>query len=81
VVSISNNIAEGFDKGTSKEFSRFLDIAKSSCSEVKSMLYLALKLGYINEKQRDSYINLSAEISRTINGLQKYLNRASITDN
>lgn len=73
VISISNNIAEGFDRRTNKEFARFLDIARGSCSEVKSMLYLALKLGYINKEQRDEYISLSIEISKTINGLQKYL--------
>lgn len=45
VVSISNNIAEGFDRNTtSKEFVRFLLISKGSCAEVKSMLYLAIKL-------------------------------------
>jgi four helix bundle protein len=83
-VSISNNIAEGFDRRTSKEFARFLDIARGSCSEVKSMLYLALRLGYINKEQRDEYISLSIEISKTINGLQKYLLKHAsllITDN
>ena len=40
-VSFSNNIAEGFDRGSSKEFIRFLYIAISSCREVKSMLYLS----------------------------------------
>jgi S23 ribosomal protein. len=44
VVSISNNIAEGFDRKTDADFSRFLSIAFSSCSEVKSMIYLAQRL-------------------------------------
>ena len=47
-VSISNNIAEGFDRGTNKEFIRFLNIARSSNNELKSMLYLAEELTYIN---------------------------------
>lgn len=84
VVSISNNIAEGFDRRTNKEFARFLDIARGSCSEVKSMLYLALKLGYINRGQRDEYISSTIEISKTINGLQKHLLKHAslpITDN
>jgi four helix bundle protein len=38
VVSVSNTIAEGFDRGTDTEFRRFLNIARSSCNEVKSML-------------------------------------------
>jgi four helix bundle protein len=81
-VAVSNNIAEGFDRGTNKDFSQFLDIARSSCSEVRSMLHLAIRLGYINEVQRTKYISLSVEISRTIFGLQRYLlKHASITNN
>ncbi|MFH1050798.1 MAG: four helix bundle protein [bacterium] len=41
VVSISNNIAEGFERNSDNDFVRFLFISKSSCSEVKSMLYLS----------------------------------------
>ncbi|MCX6252095.1 MAG: four helix bundle protein [Bacteroidetes bacterium] len=43
VVSISNNIAEGFDRSSDADFVRFLYIALGSCSEVKSMLSLAEK--------------------------------------
>jgi four helix bundle protein len=42
-VSISNNIAEGFDRSSDAEFVRFLYISLGSCSEVKSMLYLSVK--------------------------------------
>ena len=42
-VSISNNIAEGFDRISDKEFVRFLYVSLGSCSESKSMLYLAEK--------------------------------------
>jgi four helix bundle protein len=43
-VSISNNIAEGFERNSDKDFARFLYIAKGSTSETKSMLYLAKRL-------------------------------------
>ncbi len=46
-VSISNNIAEGFEKGSNRDFCRFLRIAKGSSSEVKSMLYLAKRLSFL----------------------------------
>jgi four helix bundle protein len=48
-VSVPNNIAEGFERGSNRDFVKFLFIAKASCSEVRSMLHLSLKLKYINE--------------------------------
>jgi four helix bundle protein len=70
-VSISNNIAEGFDRSSDADFSRFLYIALASCSEVKSMLYLAEKLKYLTIKSRDLLIEKAIEISKIINGLIK----------
>ena len=72
-VSISNNIAEGFDRGSKLEFVRFLKISRGSCSEVKSMLYLAKKLSYINEQNFDFLINYSTDIHKMLNALIKYL--------
>jgi len=53
-VSISNNIAEGFERNSDKEFIRFLDIARSSCSEVKSMIYSANRLKFIDDTRREN---------------------------
>jgi four helix bundle protein len=52
VVSISNNIAEGFDRSSDADFSRFLYIAISSSSETRSMLYLAGSLIYFNNERK-----------------------------
>jgi four helix bundle protein len=73
VVSISNNIAEGFDRCSDPEFRRFLYYSLGSCSEVKSMLYLSIRLKFINQQQFDSYIKQVSEISRLIIGLIKTL--------
>lgn len=62
-VSISNNIAEGFDRGTKPEFRRFLYIALASTSEVKSMLYLASRLNYMNSELFEQLLSQSQEIS------------------
>jgi four helix bundle protein len=74
-VSISNNIAEGFDRGSDGDFIRFLRIALSSCSEVKSMLYLAEKLKYIAQLRKIQLIKDADEISKIIKGLMKSLQK------
>ena len=73
VVSISNNVAEGFDRKTDADFSRFLYIAFSSCSEVKSMIYLSKRLGYMNEKTKNDLIIKSDEVQKLISGFIKSL--------
>lgn len=55
-VSIINNIAEGFDRHGSKEFIRYLYISKASCSEVRSMSYLAKDLRYVSEKKLRNFM-------------------------
>jgi len=72
-VSISNNIAEGFDRSSKADFSRFLFIALSSCSETKSMIYLAEKLTYLSTEQKMHLLEKSDEVSKIIRGLIKSL--------
>lgn len=72
-VSIMNNIAEGYERNSKKEFKYFLYIAKASAGEVRSMLYLAKELKYISDEKFEKYSNLSIEISKIIYGLIKIL--------
>lgn len=67
-VSVSNNIAEGFDRSSRAEFIRFLYYSRGSCSEVKSMLYLAERLSYLDSIQKQNLILLCDEIARLIQG-------------
>jgi len=71
VVSISNNIAEGFERQSNKELSKFLYIAKGSAGETRSMLNIALKLNYINQNQFNDLQNRCTEISRLLSGFIK----------
>jgi four helix bundle protein len=73
-ISISSNIAEGFERGSTKDFIRFLYIAKASAGEFRSQLYLALDLNYITKDDFDKIkVNVN-DISKMISGLIKYLN-------
>ncbi len=72
-ISISNNLAEGFERGSDRDFKRFLFNAQGSCSEVKSMLYVGVRLNYL---KKDSYILLNqrvTEIGKMLFGLSNSL--------
>jgi four helix bundle protein len=72
-VSIMNNIAEGYERKGNKEFRKFLYIAKGSCGEVRSMLYLALRLKYIQKDKFDLLLDECLTISRMLSNFIKTL--------
>ena len=72
-ISIMNNIAEGFERKTNNDFKLFLFIAKGSCGEVRSMLYLAKSLKYLNQEEFEKLSGMSLEISKMLSGLIKTL--------
>jgi four helix bundle protein len=74
-VSIMANIAEGFERGRPAEFHQFLSIAKASCAEVRSHLYVALDAGYLNQQEFDSLMKLAIEVSRITGGLRVSVER------
>lgn len=69
-VSVMSNIAEGADSGTTKEFVRFLNIAKGSAAEVRSDLYIALDLMYVTEEQFSNLYEQAFEVTKIIAGLR-----------
>jgi len=77
--SIMDNIAEGFEDGSSREFLKFLAYSQRSCSEVQSQLYRSLDVNYITQEQFDRIYNLASECRKQIKGFRKYLRTYSST--
>lgn len=78
-VSIMSNIAEGFERRGAVEFSRYLVMAKASAGEVRSQLYVALDLGYIDEQTFAEAHALAETVSRMIAGFANYLRGKNTT--
>lgn len=69
-VSVMANIAEGFERGSAADFHRFLTMAKGSCAEVRSHLYVGLDVGRLTRENFDRLMNLAEEVARIIGGLR-----------
>ncbi len=76
-VSVMSNIAEGFERSGNKEFTHFLYLAKDSAGEVRSQLYVALDLGYFDQKSFTALNGSVLSISKQLSGFIKYLNRCA----
>lgn len=72
-VSIMSNIAEGFSRHTKKEFIQFLFVAKGSCAEAQSQLYVALDQGYISEAKFKELYSKTDEVAKILSGFMTYL--------
>ncbi len=68
-LSISSNIAEGHERGSNKDFVRFLYIARGSCGELRTQLDIAKEVPCISEKEATEMIDETKEISAMIVGL------------
>lgn len=74
-VSVMNNIAEGFERGSNKDFAKFLFIARGSAGEIRSMLYLAKDLKYLSEEQFIEALALIVRSAQLCWGMIKHLQK------
>ena len=68
-ISIPSNIAEGYDRRSTKEYISFLSFSRGSNSELQTQLYICVELGYLNAQQTQTSIALTEEISKMLNAL------------
>ncbi len=73
--SIMFNLAEGFERSGPSEFHQFLVIAKASCGEVRSQLYVALDVGYLSEKEFQRLREMAEKLGQIIGALRAAVQR------
>jgi len=73
-----SNIAEGFERGGNQEFLQFLYVAKASCGEVRSQVYVALDQGYVASTEADELTNSFKRLSSMISNLITYLRKSGM---
>jgi four helix bundle protein len=68
-LSVSSNIAEGFDRSSRKEFIKYLYMAKGSVSEVRSQLFICKELGYLEDGISEELLGKTTSLTRQIGAL------------
>jgi four helix bundle protein len=76
-LSIPTNIAEGFERASRKEYVNFLNFAKGSAGEVRSLLHVALELDYLKQDEYRNLIGSVLELSRFLSNQIKSLRVSS----
>lgn len=74
-VSIPTNIAEGFERASRKEYVNFLNIAKGSAGELRSLLHVSVEVGSLDKAQYESLRDRAVEVSRFLSSQIKALRR------
>ena len=77
-VSVPTNIAEGFERASRKEYLLFLNIAKGSAGEIRSLLRVALEIGYLESPVYEELKDAAAKLSAYLYNHMKAIRDANV---
>ncbi|MGV3578315.1 four helix bundle protein [Brevundimonas sp.] len=73
VASVPANIAEGYQRGTRKDYARFISIARGSLAETETFLRLAARVGHLSAETVAPGLEQAEELSRMLTALKRRL--------
>ncbi len=73
VASVPANIAEGYQRGTRRDYARFISIARGSLAETETFLHLAVRVGHLAKESVEPGLALADELSRMLTTLKRRL--------
>ena len=74
-LSVPSNIAEGFERVSTRDKRNFLNYSKGSCAELRTQIYIGMEIGYIPKELGKNWVKETEEISSMLTGLMKYLHK------
>ena len=74
-LSIPSNIAEGYERDTAKDRSKFLTYAKGSCGELRTQIYIGMEIGCIDKEQGQKWVQETLELSKMLFSLIQYMKK------
>ena len=76
--SVPANIAEGYQRGTRKDYARFIAIARGSVAEVETFLLLAVRVGHLTDAKVQPCLQTAGEVGRMLTRLKQRLDEAPL---
>jgi four helix bundle protein len=77
-MSITANIAEGFEREGNREFIQFLSTSKGSCGELQDHLYTALDESYVTAEEFDNLYGKAGEVGQKLGAFMNYLKKSQL---
>ena len=77
-LSVASNIAEGYERESRAELMRFLRIAKGSCGELRTQLFIGVEAGLVPRSEGLKLVDEALQISKMLSGLIKHQQKNNV---